>query len=359
MSLLDEIQRIKSELTLGKFVNEAAISQGVVLPILNSLGWSIFDTHIVMPEFSVKGKRVDFALCNSPDHPVIFIEVKSVGNTDGAEEQLFEYAYHQGVPLLILTDGKEWSFYLPAEQGSYQDRIVYKLDLIERDINDSIQRLERYLSHTRIISGEALDSAREDYKDVTKKRQSEERLPEAWRAILEEPDELLILLLSDKVADLCGFKPDKDTCANFIKQFLQTIQPIQPIKHLRTKPKKELQNVNIDKIGFNLRGKFYPAHSAREVMTNLFKLLANQDSTFLERFASRKHGRTRRYIARSKMDLYSDRPDLSEEASVEIVSGWWLGTNYNRINIDKIIRLAAEVAGVNIGTELTYSLSAK
>ena len=35
-------------------------------------------------------------------------------------------------PFVVLTDGETWSFYLPAEQGSYEDRRVYKLDLFER-----------------------------------------------------------------------------------------------------------------------------------------------------------------------------------------------------------------------------------
>jgi len=35
--------------------------------------------------------------------------------------------------------------------------------------------------------------------------------------------------------------------------------------------------------------------------------------------------------------LYPDRYDLAEQHSVEIVSGWWLGINYRRRNIQDII----------------------
>jgi hypothetical protein len=80
-------------------------------------------------------------------------------------------------------------------------------------------------------------------------------------------------------------------------------------------------------------------------MTNLFQLLAQEDSGFLDRFASRKHGKKRRYLARDKRDLYPGRPDLAEQHSVEVVEGWWLGTNYSRRNIQDIIHLALEVAG--------------
>jgi len=54
----------------------------------------------------------------------VFIEVKQVGQSDGGERQLFEYAFHRGVPMAILTDGQEWHFFLPAKQGDYGDRRV-------------------------------------------------------------------------------------------------------------------------------------------------------------------------------------------------------------------------------------------
>ena len=82
-------------------------------------------------------------------------------------------------------------------------------------------------------------------------------------------------------------------------------------------------------------------------MTKLFQLLSQEDRSFLGRFSSRKHGKKRRYLAKDKGDLYPGRPDLAEQHSVEVevVPGWWLGTNYSRRNIQDIIDLALEVAG--------------
>src|SRR5699024_180624 len=87
----------------------------------------------------------------------------------------------------------------------------------------------------------------------------------------------------------------------------------------------------------------YQIRSARGVMTKLFKLLSKEDESFLERFASRKHGRKRRYLAKDKYELYPGRRDLAENNSVVIVSNWWMGTNYSRKNIQDIIDLALEV----------------
>ena len=52
--------RIKADNNLLT-VSEAQTSQGIVLPILNNLGWDVFDTSEVTPEYSVSGGRVDFA----------------------------------------------------------------------------------------------------------------------------------------------------------------------------------------------------------------------------------------------------------------------------------------------------------
>ena len=107
MTFSDQITRIQGLLNKGSFPNEASISQGIVLPLLQEVGWNIHDPRFVIPEYSVSGSRVDFALLDRRERPVIFIEVKMLGNIGSAEEQLFKYAYHQGVPFLILTDGKE------------------------------------------------------------------------------------------------------------------------------------------------------------------------------------------------------------------------------------------------------------
>ncbi|PTQ77628.1 hypothetical protein [Nitrosomonas ureae] len=91
------------------------------------------------------------------------------------------------------------------------------------------------------------------------------------------------------------------------------------------------------------RGTKYQAGSTREVVGKIFQLLAEADTGFHERFASRKHGKKRRYIAQEKVDLYPGRLDLAEIHSIEIIPGWWMGTNYSRSNFQQILNLALEV----------------
>lgn len=114
MAIVQEIEAIRAGIKAGRFPNEASVSQGIVLRLLNALGWPAYDTDAVWPEYALGGRRVDFALCSPPSKPLAFIEVKQIGQSDGAERQLFEYAFHIGVPMAILTDGREWNFFLPA-----------------------------------------------------------------------------------------------------------------------------------------------------------------------------------------------------------------------------------------------------
>ncbi len=203
MTLEEHLSDIQNKLTNNQYPNEQSISQGIVLRILQAIGWPMYDTQLVIPEYSIEGRRVDFALCHHINKPIIFIEVKQPGKILGADKQLFEYAFHTGIPFAIVTDGKEWHFYLPAEIGSYDERRVYKLDLIEREIEESSFRFTRYLSFENVSNGNALEKAREDYKNVSKTRQTKVNIPVAWQKLLTERDEILIEVISEKVESIC------------------------------------------------------------------------------------------------------------------------------------------------------------
>jgi predicted type IV restriction endonuclease len=113
----DDLVDIRNRIRAGRFPNEATVSQGIVRRLLDLLSWPVYDTDIVMPEYSVSGRRVDYALCHPPQKPIVFIEVKQVGQTSGADRQLFEYdlgaeadepglAQEIWIPLRLEPDGR-------------------------------------------------------------------------------------------------------------------------------------------------------------------------------------------------------------------------------------------------------------
>ena len=88
MTLKEHIDDIRNQLKQGALSNEAAVSFGIVQRLFEALGWPKFKPQIIIPEYAMGEQRVDFALCHPPGKPRVFIEVKQVGNLDGAEEQL-------------------------------------------------------------------------------------------------------------------------------------------------------------------------------------------------------------------------------------------------------------------------------
>jgi hypothetical protein len=386
MALEQEISGIRDGIRANRFPNEASVSQGIVLRLLNALGWPAYDTQVVWPEYSLSGRRVDFALCHPTSKPIAIIEVKQIGQSDGAERQLFEYAFHEGVPMAILTDGREWNFFLPGEQGAYGERRVYKLNIVERDLDECAARLRRYLLHSSVVSGAALQAARDDYRNVSKTRQMESALPEAWTSLLADEDDMLIEIVADRVESVCGFKPDPDMILRFLIDLTK-----QPHVGAYATPKARPDNSKLirsenssrsdrhvlvhvkapvlgrpfthevstqgTRVGYELAGQFHPARNAIDALRQIIEQLSANDASFSERFAERPHGKSRRYLARDRDELYR-RPDLCLKHSIQLRSGWWLSTNHSRNTIEAIAQLASEVAGLRYGHDLKISLVA-
>ena len=235
MTLEEHIDDIRSDLSReGLFVNEASVSQGIVLRLLHALGWPRYNTQVIIPEYPVEEGRVDFALCHPPSKPIVFVEVKQVGKIGGAEKQLFKYAFDIGVPIVILTDGREWHFFHPGGQGNYQERRVCRLDLIETGNEESSGRLNRYLNYELIHTREAIRAIQDDYQDIFQQRQIKTNLSEAWTKLVEEVDEFLIHVVAEKTESLCGYKPTSEQVLNFLKNLKrekslgETHSPIPP-----------------------------------------------------------------------------------------------------------------------------------
>ena len=139
---------------------------------------------VVRPEYTAGRGRADFALCDDSGNPKIFIEVKGLGGvTEKAVEQVMQYAFRVGVPIVVLTDGRTWTFYLPAEGGSsYEAKRAFKLDVLEHSPQKSSEFLQRYLEESRVVSGEAFETARVIFL-LEKYRKDE---PDMWEKMVDE-----------------------------------------------------------------------------------------------------------------------------------------------------------------------------
>lgn len=364
MPLEPTLSEITSRLRQGRFPNEQAISQGIVLRVLQELGWDTWETTVVWPEFQTGEGRVDFGLCHPPSKPTIFIEVKQPGKAEDGVRQALEYAFHTGVPFVILTDGRTWSFYLPAEQGSYEDRRVYKLDLNERTEAEAAEALVRYLNCARVQSGEALEVARKEYRSRNRRSRAKAAIPDAWKELVEKGDETLVELLTSAVESRDGVRPDENDVAEFLAALGHTKTAVKVAAisgSMEQQPRNEALPHNppepTRRGSLSILGKAYRYQNAKDAMVIVLRELANRDPGFLERCSQHPdaQGRKRRYIARSPSDLYPDRPDLAE-LNEPLPRGWFVATNLNNVLKRTIIRLAAEVAGIEIGRDVIVDL---
>lgn len=204
-------------------VSEAQTSQGIVLPILNHLSWDVFDTTEVTPEYSVSGGRVDFALRIQSVNKV-FLEIKKTSeNLENRQQQLVYYAFQQGVKLAILTNGITWQFYLPLEEGNWEQRRFFTIDLMEQAIDDAIEKFESLLSRKNIESGNAYQKAKSLYEGRQKNKIIKENLPKAWQKLISEPDEMLVELLNETLEKVCGYKAEESQIIDFLQQIFPNV----------------------------------------------------------------------------------------------------------------------------------------
>ena len=196
-----------------------------------------------------------------------------------------------------------------------------------------------------MISLKAAGNAREDYEAASRRNEIEKSLPLAWRRLLQEGDDSLVEALASKVAEICGYEPDTNDCATFLASLVGiTYSPDEK----PTPPSNE----GSGQMGFTLHGQRHSCSTLTLLLQDVFEKLTESDRSFPERFAARKHGRTRRYIARTKEELFPGRLDLSENNSIELSSGWYLGANVSRNETIKRTRLACEVAGLEWNQDL-------
>ena len=216
--LTPTIEDLAKGIAAGSFRSEAEISQGVVKRVLNDLGWPVFDMQVVAPEFKIGTRKVDYALCQPPGKAAILVEVKDLGKADGkGQKQLFEYCFHQGVPIAVLTDGRTWSFFFPAGQGSYEERLFAHIDLLDDDHSAAAKTLARYLDVEDVKTQTARKRAERDYEAARFQKQAASKYASVWQRLLSGPEPLLLELFSEEVESATGVRPDPERAAVFIR----------------------------------------------------------------------------------------------------------------------------------------------
>jgi predicted type IV restriction endonuclease len=137
-SLSNRIERIK-----GNIHTEEATKTSLIMPLIQTLGYDIFNPEELVPEYIAdvgikKGEKIDYAIMQNND-PVILIEAKSVNEVlTKHDSQLFRYFGTTKAKFAILTNGIEYKFFTDLEEQNKMDQkpffVINMLDLKDADI---------------------------------------------------------------------------------------------------------------------------------------------------------------------------------------------------------------------------------
>jgi predicted type IV restriction endonuclease len=354
--LLSFIREIKSDSRVLSY-DEAAVKQAIIMRILDSLGWNPFNINEVKPEYSVAGRRVDYSL-RIHDTNKVFLEVKKTGEElDRHQEQLLDYSFKEGVKLAVLTNGMTWWFYLPLQEGSWEQRKFFAIDILQQEPAHIADRFQSFLSHSNVESGKAIQNAELLYrtrkKDVTLKAY----LPKAWNKIVLEPHELLVEMINETLEAISGFKANNEQIEAFLKSHMTKLTIIEglgvghnperpPIK-AEVPPNITDNYIGTTVIGFCFRGQHYTVRSWRDLLLTLVKVIRKSHQHEMDK-CLQLVGRTRPFFTRNRDEL---REPIPIEGTGIYVEG--------NIGANSIARISRRLVGVFGYQDSDFSIEAR
>ena len=369
MALRQVIEQASKRVHSGVLRNEAQVKQAVIVPILRELGWDDSNPEEFLPEHQVENGLVDYALLVHKK-PQVFVEAKRLGNlSPKAEEQLFSYAANRGIPLLVLTDGSIWDFYLSMAAGEPANRRFSRIELNAHDGN-LLSRHEKlfrkFLAREQVASGRAKRDAETLHEDTQRRAEARAELRKAWDGLLDPPNDLLIELLAEEVEGICGIKPRYEDVERFFGQFAGSPMGLVSPEERKTKtertPSPEAGRSAHPRnpptrsskiVGYQLHGNEVSCSSASATLVAILKDFQVKDTNFLSRLYNDPRNRTKKRVLVSKRrsELFSEQRE--DHDYKDLGGGWWLGTNLNVKGIVQKVQIACDVARVKFGTELT------
>jgi predicted type IV restriction endonuclease len=321
--------------------DEASTKQALVLRLFSILGWDPFDIEEVCPEYSVGGKRVDYSLRVSNANKV-FVEVKRLNEPlDIHQEQLLGYSFQEGVKQAILTNGLTWWFYLPLNEGSWEQRRYFTVDLLQQEPEAISGHLIDFLSKENVASGKAVQNSEALYKSHHKKTVLDSTIPKAWNKIIVESDDLLLELISETTEKLSGFRPDIESVEKFLTTHVSSFIIGQEVANARVELNNQKKSETIKVpgsysgntlISFTFLGKKYQAKIWKDLLTTVAEILYQTYKTDFYKVTSMR-GTKRNYFSKTADDLREPRKVSNSGLFVET---HWSANSIVRVTLDLI-----------------------
>ena len=145
MDFIDQLKQFSTRISKMKdsIQTEEATKTSMIMPFFQLLGYDVFNPLEFVPEYTAdvgikKGEKVDYAIMDDDQNPLILIEAKCHDEDLGKHgSQLFRYFGTTPAKFGILTNGIIYRFYTDLESpNKMDDRPFLELNLL--DIKDSL-----------------------------------------------------------------------------------------------------------------------------------------------------------------------------------------------------------------------------
>jgi len=144
MDFADQVREFVQTLIRIKpnVLTEESTKHSMVIPLLQILGYNVFDPTEVIPEFVAdfgikKGEKVDYAIIVN-NEPLILIEVKHwEASLEPHNSQLVRYFTTTKSKFAILTNGTQYQFFTDLDDKNLMDERPFLTINLSPDIRDS------------------------------------------------------------------------------------------------------------------------------------------------------------------------------------------------------------------------------
>lgn len=341
----------------------------MIVPVLTALGWDPADPKQWVPEMPVPSGRVDDALKSDTGTPLVFVEAKKHGNLSAkAEEQLFDYAAKQGVPMLVLTDGDTWDLYLAMAAGEPHERRFAHVELTQgSDMAMIAEDLARFLRRDAVVNQQANFAAQQRLAEVNDRLKGKRGLASSWSSLLHEGDDRLRELLIGHVEERTGSRPWAQDVDEFLSALADRLDaPAAPSKQYEDPisseqvpswPTAGQDSVMVAGriVGVVIRGHRHEVGNGQAAMALLAGALQRQSPDFLERYrdeaAPGAHKRPPAVRDDALNDYLEGQIRRQSYRQVDGSSEWWIYVDLKTNAQAKRMRMMAKIAGLSWGTD--------
>ncbi len=198
MELLDSLTRISSRIPeqLPLLATEEATKNALVMPLINALGYNVFDPLEVVPEFTAdvgikKGEKVDYAIMID-GKPMILIECKTAGTSLDLKHasQLYRYFSVTEARFAVLTDGIDYRFYTDLSSPNRMDETPF-FDFSMQEVDGGVaNELRKYVK-----GAFDLDNILSGASDLKYRKHLQRLISDEY----ERPSDELVRLFASKV----------------------------------------------------------------------------------------------------------------------------------------------------------------